>query len=427
MRRPRFHQRFPATVALIVALLAVFGLQWALGGTMDLRALTRMGALRADRVGEHGEFFRLFLGTWLHFGPLHLALNLVALAQLASLVEYVWGASRMLLIFLVSGLMAALVTASFGDYGRPAVGASGGVMGLAGLLLAARTVGDPSLRLFLEEVLGRRLMVSVIVTFVVGLVLELFMPMVDNYGHLGGFLAGAALALVFPEPDSSPAPTRVGLTMMGLMLGGSVLVAVQRGGDALGTLDRDVALQVERSIDASGGGWATAAMLPELVDRYAAAGDPGRGREVFARTLERMTDSTPVMVVAGGLLERPERDAEAALALERWLVLAPHDALALNAVAWFLVTRSEVSLRDPSRAEALASKALRRIESPESEDGRAQRAAVLDTRAEALFLLGRFDEAQAAQAESVALARELELTDLPAMEDRLAKIEAARP
>src|SRR5690606_6253704 len=104
--------------------------------------------------------------------------------------------------------------------------------------------------------------------------------------------------------------------------------------------------------------------------------------------------------------------------------LAPDEPLALNALAWSLVTRA-ADRRDPARAEALARRALASLGEPGDKSGRQQRAAFLDTHAEALLQLGRLSEALAAQREAVALAEEVRLGELPAMRERLGRIEAA--
>ena len=249
--------------------------------------------------------------------------------------------------------------------------------------------------------------------------------MVDNLGHLGGFMAGLAMAFALPESDAGGAPARVGWVGLVLLHLGAAGWCAAAGDDALATLDHDTAVQLQRAVERDRGGARAGVLLANMVERYAAAGEAERGAEVYRRELSRL-DEQGVQLLIASFWEQPAREVELEAALERWLQLAPHDPLPLNAAAWFWVTRSDVARRDPARAEQLSRKSLRRIEAPSSNEGLAQRAAFLDTLAEALLQLGRHEEALAAQQEAVQLAREHGLDELAEMEARLERAEAAR-
>ncbi len=437
-------RRFPVTAALAAAMLGVYGLQLALGGSDE--AAVRLGALRADRAMEHHELYRLFAAAWLHHGPIHLLFDVAAFAQLASLVEFVWGGKRLFVIYLATGLVGALAAVALGPWGVPAYGASAGVLGLAGLLMASRWVGEPTLRLFLQEALGRRLTVAVFFTFAVGLVLEVSLPdVVSGWAHLGGFVAGTVLAFSVQEQRAGRELYTLLAGLMAAALTVSAGAVAWHGDRALATHHHDMAQVLLARVSADPGSYAAYLDLLPMYDHFVAAGERDEGLVRFAEQVGQLTSPALLSSMAGRLYldadaGEPKPEALQAV-LERWLELEPHDPFALNAMAWHLVTRPDEAHRDPARAVELAAKSLRRVPDQfdfsmpervamlvvggEAPSPRAVRASNLDTLAEALLQVGRVDEALEVQRESVQIATELELSELEEMQRRLERIEAA--
>ena len=60
------------------------------------------GVLYGPFVGQ-GDWWRLVTAAFLHYGPVHLLLNMVALYWFGSLLEQRIGSGRYLLLYLVSG------------------------------------------------------------------------------------------------------------------------------------------------------------------------------------------------------------------------------------------------------------------------------------------------------------------------------------
>lgn len=183
-----FRSRRPVvTLTLGAALLAVFGLEFLFGGTESPPVLIRMGALVPERVMD-GEIWRLLACTFLHSGPMHVALNTYVLWVLGSFLERVLGSWRFLLLYGLSCLGASLVSLVFLE--GFAVGASGGLWGLLGAhaVLGYRSGG----------LLPRAMMPGVRRAAVFNLVINLvnsFRPHVDMWAHFGGGAVGAALLL----------------------------------------------------------------------------------------------------------------------------------------------------------------------------------------------------------------------------------------
>jgi len=158
-----------------------------------------------------GEVFRIVTGGFLHAGPFHLLLNMVALYVLGTLVEPAIGTVRFLGIY-----FAALLAGSFGalllsDPNQVTVGASGAVFGLMGAaFVIARHRGVDQIA-------------SQIGVFVVlNLVFTLSIPGISIGGHVGGLVGGAlaALLVVFAERGASGVTARV------IEVAGIALIAV---------------------------------------------------------------------------------------------------------------------------------------------------------------------------------------------------------
>lgn len=148
------------------------------------------GLDKVQRGVADGEYYRLLTSTFLHFGVIHLAMNMFGLYLLGPQLEQAFGQLRFATLYLLSGLGGAAASYAFGDQFEIAAGASGAVFGLFGAFY----------------VLGRKrnLDVSAITgTIAINLFLSFTLPGIDVRGHLGGLVTGAALAWVLVHaPDT---------------------------------------------------------------------------------------------------------------------------------------------------------------------------------------------------------------------------------
>jgi rhomboid protease GluP len=206
-----------ATLVLIALNIAVWLLQLASGvaplhpgsptliawgGNLPLLTLT-------------GDTWRLFTAIFLHGGALHLLLNMLALAATADRTEDEFGTTRMLVIYLVGGILASCASVLSAEWhsapGRSAalmtvsVGASGAVMAQFGALLVALVVTPPRFqRLPPDKRPGMDWRLVLIVA--ANLVLGALIPHVDQAAHVGGLLAGLAIgALMAMVPTATGA------------------------------------------------------------------------------------------------------------------------------------------------------------------------------------------------------------------------------
>jgi membrane associated rhomboid family serine protease len=193
------------TKTLIGINVAVFVLMLAVGGAAALRfSITPLHVWGALVVGEpgaasgrgvvNGEYYRLITSMFLHYGIVHLALNMWALWVVGGVLEPLLGRARFLALYLISGIgggVATYLTAGiglmlfnsplFGGFATPTAGASGAVFGLFGAFyVVLRRLGQDT------RMITMILVVNLVFTFLV--------PFISVAGHLGGLVVGALVA-----------------------------------------------------------------------------------------------------------------------------------------------------------------------------------------------------------------------------------------
>jgi membrane associated rhomboid family serine protease len=131
---------------------------------------------------DHGQYYRLFTASFVHFGILHIALNMFVLATVGPQLEAVLGRVRFGALYLVSiAGSSALSYLLLPDNGAISGGASGAIFGLmGGLFVVAK-------RLNLDtRQLNGWIIYSLVFSFIPGL-------NVDWRAHIGGLITGGAV------------------------------------------------------------------------------------------------------------------------------------------------------------------------------------------------------------------------------------------
>jgi rhomboid protease GluP len=178
-----------ATTVLAAVFVVVFVYEVGTGVAGSEAALLPLGALRT-RGWSAADWWRIITFSFLHLNALHLALNLVGLYWLGGIVEQRVGATGVLVVFAVSGLMsgiAGMVLGAVLPTTGIAVGASGAVFGLlaAAVVVVFRSNAEQDRRL--RMALATALIVAVGISV---------LPGVSLAGHAGGLVGGASVALV---------------------------------------------------------------------------------------------------------------------------------------------------------------------------------------------------------------------------------------
>jgi rhomboid protease GluP len=151
------------------------------------------GASGALPVFQEGRWWTVLTAGWLHGGILHIFFNMMWIRQLAPATSELYGASRMVIIYIVAGILGFTASTIAGGmlvflprFLRGAgltVGASAPIFGLLGALIYyGRRTGS---RIVSDQAKSWAVML-----FLVGFI----MPAVDNWAHLGGFGGGYVTA-----------------------------------------------------------------------------------------------------------------------------------------------------------------------------------------------------------------------------------------
>ncbi|KAG1676085.1 hypothetical protein FOA52_014951 [Chlamydomonas sp. UWO 241] len=172
-------ERRRVTDSLLVINAVCMMLQWLSKGL-----LTFWGAKVNSYIFE-GQWWRLITPTFLHSGLFHLAINCYALNSLGPQVETLTGPRRFAAIYLTSALTGTVASVLMTP--QPSLGASGAIFGLGA-----------SLALFYwrhKETLGSTsdsMLKQLGITVAINAAYSLAVKNIDNWGHVGGLLGGAA-------------------------------------------------------------------------------------------------------------------------------------------------------------------------------------------------------------------------------------------
>lgn len=207
----------PATLLFVTINVALFVWRVKRGiaatADPDWRQLVQLGASYGP-LSTDGERWRLFTSTFVHRDYVHLGYNVAFLAVLGRYVERIYGSVAFAAIYLVSSLVAAVAITTWGPL-HVTYGASGGVAGVAGALMAF-TVRR---RLDVDELVRRRLRNAGLFLIGFGALAGLLNRRVSDVGHMTGLAVGFALGLALASPSLAQR-TRA------LLLGASLALAV---------------------------------------------------------------------------------------------------------------------------------------------------------------------------------------------------------
>jgi rhomboid protease GluP len=209
--------RVPVTLTIIVANLLVFAATLNAGAGLwhSPNGVQLAWGANFGPATQDGEWWRLGSALFLHFGLLHLGMNMWALWDGGHLVERMYGHARFVLIYFVAGLAGNLASLVVQGSGAVSGGASGAIFGVYGALLAYvwRERGEMHAADFRWLFWGASAFTALAIAF--GFVI----PGIDNAAHLGGLMTGvlAGLALI-PRRGRLVAATALVLAVAGLIV-----------------------------------------------------------------------------------------------------------------------------------------------------------------------------------------------------------------
>lgn len=207
-----------ANVLYYVLMSVLAGFQNALGFSGYSRI--QLGALFGPGIWE-GEYWRFVTSMLAHGDLIHLAFNLYALTVVGPLIEELFDRKKMMLVYLVSGILSMVASYVFhveisGGLGN-SVGASGAVSGLIGACLIGARRRGPDGRQVAQVMLRWTVYMAIFGFLVSG---------IDNAAHAGGWLVGAGLAAVIPLGIVQKRSVQMALSFAVLGLLGAVVLSV---------------------------------------------------------------------------------------------------------------------------------------------------------------------------------------------------------
>jgi len=216
---------FPVvTVVLIIINVVVFLYEIGLGGRSEA-FVQAFGAVPAEIVSGRdvppaapfgNVYLTLFTSMFLHGGFLHIASNMIYLWVFGDNVEDAFGHVGYLIFYLVCGLIAGLAQIAIDPTSRiPSIGASGAIAGVLGAYLVIFGSAQVRTLVFLGPII---FLPRIPAMFLIGFwfVTQLISGLgaltdrtqqtggVAFWAHIGGFVAGVVLALLF-RPRVAPA------------------------------------------------------------------------------------------------------------------------------------------------------------------------------------------------------------------------------
>jgi membrane associated rhomboid family serine protease len=152
---------------------------------------------------DQGGFYRLLTAMFLHYGIIHLALNMYALWALGRTLEAALGPIRFAALYLIAGIGGNVAAYIFAPNSLTA-GASTAIYGLfAAYFIVLKKLG--------------RNASAVIPVIVINVALTFAIPGISIAGHLGGLVTGAICGL-----GLAYAPREKRTLVQGLALGGTL-------------------------------------------------------------------------------------------------------------------------------------------------------------------------------------------------------------
>jgi membrane associated rhomboid family serine protease len=140
------------------------------------------------------HWYTLVTSGFLHFGVLHILLNMYLLYLLGQILERSLGRTRFTLLYFASLLGGSLGVLVVNDHSITG-GASGAVFGL--MAAAALSMHRQGINI-LQTGIGRTLALNLVLTFIIG--------GISIGGHLGGVVAGGVCSLAMMAPRWKPVP-----------------------------------------------------------------------------------------------------------------------------------------------------------------------------------------------------------------------------
>jgi rhomboid protease GluP len=173
-------------VVVIVVINAIFFLLQQINPEITFK-LASIPVAIAD-----GQYYRLLTPMVLHANALHILFNSYVFWIYGPELERPLGTVRFVAVYVIAGFFGSTFSYAFGSCASLSVGASGAIFGVIGALLVYlyRRRGQASADYFFR---------GLIAFIILNMVISFVMPQIDKWAHIGGFLGGVAMGMVYDQ------------------------------------------------------------------------------------------------------------------------------------------------------------------------------------------------------------------------------------
>jgi len=137
-----------------------------------------------------GDWWRLITSMFIHFGIIHLAMNMYALYIAGVYLEPMLGKTKYIVAYFCTGIIAGIVSLWWHKEGLNGAGASGAIFGLYGVFLA----------LLFTNLIPKQVRTALLQSIGIFVAFNIVYGMksgIDNAAHIGGLLSGMLIGFIF--------------------------------------------------------------------------------------------------------------------------------------------------------------------------------------------------------------------------------------
>jgi membrane associated rhomboid family serine protease/Flp pilus assembly protein TadD len=214
-RAPISAASFPVTIGLIAACALVYVAMILSGVSPTLPTPDQAIKFGADfgPLTLNGQWWRLVTSMFVHFGIIHIALNMWCLWNLGRAAEQLLGRFSYLLAYFASGIFGSIASIYWHPQAAGA-GASGAIFGLAGVLVSFVYLKKTPAHLQINS----RMLGSLGTFIAYNLVFGAAIPGISNAAHIGGLVMGLLVGALLPNASAPESERRGRLSLVTLLV-----------------------------------------------------------------------------------------------------------------------------------------------------------------------------------------------------------------